>query len=590
MLAPDARVLLRDQLRPPAGFELDRAVATTFTLDLTAALVAPMAFAAFALDGAEQNPIAVMEAVRRSAARIDIFCQAGMMTVPKQGSTLVAFLEPMVHEVRRPKPGALFHPKIWVLRYVQPDTGEFAFRLVCSSRNLTFDRCWDALVVLDGTQGTRPLATNKPLFDLVRALPDLAREPLASERRKAIDDLAEGLRRVDWEAPEDVNEVTFHALGIKGQPKPDFSGYRHLVVSPFVNDDGLEAICAGSERIDLVSRPEHLDRLSAAWLQRCDVHELHPLAVLEMREAAETSGDHVALVGLHAKVVVAERARLAHLFIGSMNATKEGVKDNVEFLVELTGGWSKLGVERFVGADSGFRSLLSPYDTAGGEDAGAEETERWKLESYLVAIAERPFVAIVVQDGDAVREEIRVPSIGAREGVAVRVGLLTRPANVSDIGSEGGLVVVPLVDLTEVSPFVVVTATSGDLTCSTVVKARLEGDPPDRLDAVLASQVDTPEKLLRFIMLVLGMAEPAQAVMNGTTASSAGAAAWGGSAGLFESLVRALGQKPAVILEVDRLVCRLESSAPGRSLLPPGFLDVWAAFREAANELCGADE
>ena len=45
MLAPDSRELLLDALRPPTGCSLDRAVATTFTLDLETALTVPLAFA-----------------------------------------------------------------------------------------------------------------------------------------------------------------------------------------------------------------------------------------------------------------------------------------------------------------------------------------------------------------------------------------------------------------------------------------------------------------------------------------------------------------------------------------------------------------
>ena len=42
MLAPDNRGLLLDALRPPPGHSLDRAVATTFTLDLETALMVPL--------------------------------------------------------------------------------------------------------------------------------------------------------------------------------------------------------------------------------------------------------------------------------------------------------------------------------------------------------------------------------------------------------------------------------------------------------------------------------------------------------------------------------------------------------------------
>lgn len=47
MLDPDVRRILLDELRPPDESHLDAAVATTFTLDLAAALVPPLAFASF---------------------------------------------------------------------------------------------------------------------------------------------------------------------------------------------------------------------------------------------------------------------------------------------------------------------------------------------------------------------------------------------------------------------------------------------------------------------------------------------------------------------------------------------------------------
>jgi hypothetical protein len=158
MLAPDARAVLLDQLRPPPGSRLDYAVATTFTLDLAAALVPPLAFAAFELGGSP-DPIAVMEAVRSCTDRVDIFCQAGQIKVPRQASDLMAFLEPMVHSVRRPRPGHLFHPKLWLLRYASED--EIAYRLLCLTRNLTTDHSWDAVLRLDGMPSGRPAAANR---------------------------------------------------------------------------------------------------------------------------------------------------------------------------------------------------------------------------------------------------------------------------------------------------------------------------------------------------------------------------------------------------------------------------------------------
>jgi len=116
VLAPDSRELLLDALRPPAGCSLDRAVATTFTLDLETALTVPLAFAGFRLDE-QPDPIEIMQSLRGMSDRIDIFCQAGAIGAGKWPSDLLALLEEVVHEVKRPRPGHIFHPKTWVLRF-----------------------------------------------------------------------------------------------------------------------------------------------------------------------------------------------------------------------------------------------------------------------------------------------------------------------------------------------------------------------------------------------------------------------------------------------------------------------------------------
>src|SRR3954466_1465246 len=138
VLPPDARLVLTEALRPPPGAQLHRAVALTFTLDLDSALLVPLAFAGQALREAAE-PLSVMRAVRRCADRVDIFFQAGQVRVPATASDLHAFLEPMVHAVRQPRPGRLFHPKLWAVRYVDADGAPTILRLLVLSRNLTAD-------------------------------------------------------------------------------------------------------------------------------------------------------------------------------------------------------------------------------------------------------------------------------------------------------------------------------------------------------------------------------------------------------------------------------------------------------------------
>ena len=45
MLNPNTRLIYLDELRPPEGYKLDRALATTFSLDLLSLLMLPLSMA-----------------------------------------------------------------------------------------------------------------------------------------------------------------------------------------------------------------------------------------------------------------------------------------------------------------------------------------------------------------------------------------------------------------------------------------------------------------------------------------------------------------------------------------------------------------
>src|SRR4051794_19921389 len=105
MLSPEDRTLLVDLLAPPeGGFRLERAVGTTFTLHLTALMPVPLGLAGADLSSST-DPLSLLQAIRNYSNRIDIFCQAGNVAVPAQRNDLLAFLEPMVHQVKAPAPG-----------------------------------------------------------------------------------------------------------------------------------------------------------------------------------------------------------------------------------------------------------------------------------------------------------------------------------------------------------------------------------------------------------------------------------------------------------------------------------------------------
>ena len=145
--------------------------------------------------------------------------------------------------LRRKGPDAdgIFHPKVWALRFIAED-GAIQYRVLCLSRNLTFDRCWDTVVALDGelTDRSNAIAANHPLADLMAALPSLARQALPRPRRQRVEKIADELRRVRFTWPEgfDEKECRFWVAGLNGKIATPFGTRQDkaLIVSPFISN------------------------------------------------------------------------------------------------------------------------------------------------------------------------------------------------------------------------------------------------------------------------------------------------------------------------------------------------------------------
>ena len=598
MLAPDSRALLLDALRPPSGHSLDRAVATTFTLDLETALMVPLAFAGFRFDE-QPDHVEVMEALRGMGERFDIFCQAGAINAGSWPSDLVALLENVIREVRRPRPGHIFHPKIWVLRFLDRSR-EPSYRLLVLSRNLTGDRSWDTILWLDGRPEERPIAINEPLARFVAALPGLSATQLPPGRRAALAALAEELRRVHWDRPAGVRELRFHPIGLPGSPPfpvdEHFAGYRTLAISPFVRGGAIRRLLrpqAGTAV--LVSRGEELDALPDGALEGLDVYELDPAASLSADDVEGNTG-LARLTRLHAKLFVVERARLAHVFIGSANATDAGLGSNVEFLCELVGPVATLGVHALVGEEAPFRGMLTPYVASARKDVNEASTAGRALEDLLLDIAaEVRFRSTVTRRAEGwvsrVTSDAALPHIP--EGARVTIAPHNRPAETRALTPVEPIdVELPPRELADITPFLQLvarrTVEGKELERSAVICSRLEGAPDERFQEILARQIDTPEKFLRLLALLIGFASRAggDVAVTGDRPASWSA---GAGQGVLELLARALSERPESIDHLEAIVEHLRRSPSGRAVLPQGWDDVWLPALQARRAMQADD-
>ena len=92
---------------------------TTYSLNLTAMLIAPMTFAFASMDETagidDRDPAQLLDAIQRFMGRTTVFCQAAGIHVPTTHSRIHTFLEGSLHQVEPPRgrpvpPQALGHP------------------------------------------------------------------------------------------------------------------------------------------------------------------------------------------------------------------------------------------------------------------------------------------------------------------------------------------------------------------------------------------------------------------------------------------------------------------------------------------------
>lgn len=658
MLDPHDRQLLRDVLRPPSGFEFDRAVVTTYSLDLMTLLTVPLAFTFFQLKDHEgppsADPLALLEALRRHASRITLFCQAGQIHLPKNVQLLLGYLEGSVFEAVAPR-GGVFHPKLTVLRYrAAPSAHEAAeepravlYRVLCSSRNLTFDRSWDTLLVIDGSLSRNrknAYAPNRPLARFVEALPRLVSRPVEPERFAHLSEIADELLRVDFEVPDGFDEMEFFPMGVEGRPQWPMLDYgRTAVMAPFVSDEFIQTLADAGGEHHLISRHDSLEELSEDSLAALASAHYMNTAV----DPADTDAAHDAqadaagekpsddrqvalqpslqLAGLHAKLFIADDGWDAHVWTGSANATAAAFERNVEFLVRLRGKKSRCGIARLIdvggedhddapaaGRDRSIRfaDFLLQYKRSGQpavdaplkrlEDALDRTTAALACAKFTGSIqgiegqADRFCLSLDVSDG----AEVIWPT-----GVTVECSPITLREGFEPLAQPLRSAVTTFTPLS----FEALTTFIGfrlrarendrERSCGFVLNVPMTGMPADRQGRILLSLLRNREQLLRYLLMLLADDEDAAAQATEIFQSRSSRQDQDGNrAGfglpLLEPLLQALDRHPARLQQIARLIDDLQATPEGRTLVTDDFLHIWRPIWETARLMRGsqADE
>lgn len=606
-LDPENRALYGEILRAPPGYELDVALATTYSLDFETALVIPATLAFQAAESRQQTldtPLALLEGLERLATRIAIFCEAGRIKgVPKGANRLTALLEDTITEVEAPGGGA-FHPKIWVLRFTPLHSeGTPRLRLALLSRNLTTDTSWDLSLCLDGQPGDTIRPGNAPLQKLISALPNLATNGQTPARNiKIAQLLSEDLETVVWEYPDGVTDIEFAANGLGGESWTPKIGRTVGIISPFVTAGALEHLAGkvSPQNAFLLSRGEELAHIPEDTLARFGkVMVLDELA--ETEDGEETTGEedrHVPTRGLHAKAVVTQRYQRTEITMGSGNATTPALLSgaNIEVFATLGGPTSRLGtVEEQLSPERLGRYLreFAPFIPPDTSNEDAAEQRLNALRGEIV----RAELSLHCESTDNNRiafwlmteNEVELP-----DSMAVQVWPLVAGQE-NGINVANGFGPVPLhlgqIALRDVTRWLGIRLRDEETGLELIFSLGtvLHGLPEARTSEILRSIIENREAFLRYIRMLLGDATDAAASLFGAGKGGdlSGVFGRGEDASILEELVRALSGDQRPLRDIERLILRLGETRDGKGdpVIPVEFLALWETFREVVPEM-----
>lgn len=612
MLEPKQdRLCYGEQLTPPDRFVFDAAIATSYSLDLDALLAVPIAMCfRGTLDGElKGEKLALLEAIGQIKGRLKVFYQKGNISYPPKFNRLYTFLEPCLQAVV-PEDGAFssFHPKLWLLRFVEVVEGSkkpnVRYRLIVLSRNLTFDRSWDLAVTLEGKLGaakTSPFAMQQ-LRDFLTKL--LAQDKSFSPGAIMLQEL----EKVDWELPEHFKD--FQLLIGGGSARPLRFESKHydeiLVVSPFLKSSGggvaaLDWLAnfAGDNNRILCSRAEELNAIGASKLAGWQCFAMNS-DIVNGEERNEIGGDtrqkEIGIQNLHAKLIVVAANGKAIWHIGSANATTAALGDgnnrepkNTEAMLMLSGPRQKLGPQVLLQEwmpNEGIK-VFRPHEFSESVNEIDESQERllrqtvhqlisaqWQLNAKLDASSTTYKLILNVNiDGE-------LHSNLVNNNVAVTVGQLDI-AGIRLLASEMTWEAIKLSSISALIP-VTINIVGSDLQKRLIIAAKLSIEGEDmRHQQIMKELVDTPAKVLDYIRLLLQETPDKNQWLAfesqiGTTSVEFFLA----GSPILEQLLLATSRHPTTLKRIQSAIKHLAKAGAD---IPQEFLLLWKHFEK---EIC----
>ena len=623
MLRPDQdRLDYGKVLAPPEGYHMDFAIGTTYSLDLDALVGATMALGLSSETDTDliKNPVCLLEVLKTTADRIVLFCEAGQIHTPGNITELYILLEKMVYSVALPGTAmnryASFHPKFWLIRYVKKsenrDNEEVIYRVVVLSRNLTFDRSWDVTYYMDAypCEDEEDDDRNYPVCDFIRHLAKkwLPEEGNAKDKRKRIYEICEELPKYRFEPTNDFKDFEFIPNNVpkyRERETEDKNGLYSildaplfwetfnelLIMSPFLSNNVMIQLQNRNKYRNRVERPVYRlftrkEALGKLHVDDCSEFEIYCLKDRVVQGEDCLGGDELAGTeqqktvsdiqkqDIHAKLYYAKKGSYSRLYLGSLNASDNGIKNNIEFMICLQDMRKGHNLDIYEVSNQFFNgdedSPENPFErvTLTSEDTPQAEETSNELEYVVKAICRGEGNRAVVENTDTeyscrlqFDEQMLQRVLPHLESIGCRVAVRPLFAKVAEKELSSDMQFTGL-SLLNLSVFYVISVTKETTTVRRVVEIKTENLPDNREGEVTRKVLNNKECFYRYIAFllgdntVLGMMETCESQFAGTGTGTDGASVL---PALYEKMLKTAATEPEKLKQVGDLLIVLDN-------------------------------
>ena len=580
-------------LTPPEGYVFEKAIGTTYSLDLETLTAIAITFGLSEETDSElmKNPISMLNALQKVSDKVLLFCEAGQIKLPSTTTPLCLLLEKMVVQValgydKKLKRYPAFHPKTWVIGF-KGSNGERVYRFIVLSRNLTFDRSWDISVAIDGKVAGN--ANAQPVIDFLAFL----RKNLTNDsdyvknHRKLLSGMMRELENVEFTTNDKAfTDFQILPMGIGANAyemsednlmKDTF--HEVLVMSPFLSGsiikewNALEKGLTNCKRT-LITRRTELEKISNKQASNFDVFVLKD-TVIDGEEALSDESLDKQKQDIHAKLYLRRKYSDIDLYLGSMNASYAAVNKNVEMMVRLRTKNKYLNTDIFLNElfDGNIDSPGNPFQKVEPEENSNEKSkdESDKLERVIKDICRMNGKAYVKEHEEKYDIEIKFDINKKMENVYISPLRSNKTCQIVDC------VKFEQMDLLQLSEFYKIKVVGEELSLERVIMIPTKGIPEEREKEVVHNIVKDKKSFIDYVVFVLGE-DYVLSMMEGKYLEENGFHKGGGYSmpAVYEKMLKTALESPEKLNEINYLMKTLDDV----DIVPEEFRKTYETFRK----------